>query len=934
MNPQASGAAPSLRQRCSRCGVDYPVAVLVFLAAVSLVAAFGLPRLALDSSAARLIPQDATRDPFARRAASEFGSAERSFVYLSDPQLWTPGKLQALATLHADLRQLPFVARIDDLFTQSTVKRIAGELSAQPLLQALPTDAAGAARARLAALEDPRAVGHLISAQGNALAIVLALRPSGEDTSPTAIAAAVEQVLSGARGEFATLVAVGPPQLAAAIQAGLAHDLRVLVPVGAGLIVLLGWVLYRSVLAAVAPLLVAGLSLWWTFGALGWARIPLGVLGALLPALVAVTAVTAALRLVAGYYGGLHEAHQRGVPPTRLQATDFMLRGHGAPALLAVFAAALCWASGSLAGLPLLRDFSLAASFALLMNALITTLLLPLLYAAWGPHTARGAADALATRVGALAVRGFASLHARRVRVALAVVALGCAVLLQQAAPWRVSTDPMGFLRPEQALVQASQRLERDLAGVNSVDLTLESNTEGAFRDPANLQRLMDIQAFISKQKIFDRTLSLADVVAQANQEAGGGRPEFYRVPGSRKLVAEYLLLQPARDLEPYVSYDYRRANIVVRYAVRDARVLNHHLRELKRAAEHYAGADLSVTLGGENLLINAAATDLLKGQGWALLGLLALVFGVISLLFTSLKGGFIAWVPCVLPLVVICGAMKVLEIPLNVGSALLLMLAISFALDSTMQLFASYSERCRSTASYEEAVVETVRQMAVPVVGAGLVMALGFSVLLLSDFVPVRQFGGLAAATLLLSVLANLFVTPLIMSRLRLVGLYEMLALSQQRAALEHCALFKGMSDYQIRKAILISELLDYPAGECLIVQGTVGRSMFLVVSGRLEVARVGPGNYRLLATLGPGDLFGEVGFVQATHRTAEVRAVGPVSVLRFDHARLEADLLFFPHLMAKLNFNISGILGRRLAEVVEAQAQHAPAAPPGAQD
>jgi hypothetical protein len=32
-----------------------------------------------------------------------------------------------------------------------------------------------------------------------------------------------------------------------------------------------------------------------------------------------------------------------------------------------------------------------------------------------------------------------------------------------------------------------------------------------------------------------------------------------------------------------------------------------------------------------------------------------------------------------------------------------------------------------------------------------------------------------------------------------------------------------------------------------------------------------------------------------------------------------MESDLMFFPHIMAKLNLNISGILGRRLAEVVE---------------
>jgi CRP-like cAMP-binding protein len=93
----------------------------------------------------------------------------------------------------------------------------------------------------------------------------------------------------------------------------------------------------------------------------------------------------------------------------------------------------------------------------------------------------------------------------------------------------------------------------------------------------------------------------------------------------------------------------------------------------------------------------------------------------------------------------------------------------------------------------------------------------------------------------------------------------------------------------------------------------------MYIVVSGRLEVVRRDGGEERIIATLGPGDVFGEIGFVRATHRTAEVRAVGAGSVLRFDHDRLEKDLVFFPHIMAKLNFNISGILGQRLVEWVE---------------
>jgi CRP-like cAMP-binding protein len=80
--------------------------------------------------------------------------------------------------------------------------------------------------------------------------------------------------------------------------------------------------------------------------------------------------------------------------------------------------------------------------------------------------------------------------------------------------------------------------------------------------------------------------------------------------------------------------------------------------------------------------------------------------------------------------------------------------------------------------------------------------------------------------------------------------------------------------------------------------------------------------------ALLGPGEVFGEIGFVHEAYRTADVRALGAVSVLRFDHDRLQKDLALFPHIMAKLNFNISGILGKRLAEMVEA---HHASPPPG---
>ena len=921
-----SPAAPapesrSLLQRFFRIGSDRPMPSLAFIVGVSLLALLGVSRVTVDTGFERLVAKDDADRQAYLRVSREFGSDHRSFVYVRDPQLWSPAKLQALEHLHDQLRQLPFVERLDDLFTLRTVRSVEGQLTARALLAAAPTDAQGAERAHREALEDPLAARNIVSADGNAIAIGISIRERAEGPSEKEVHETLERVLMPARAQFATLAQVGPPRIDAEIRESLIHDLRVLVPASALLLALTVFGFYRSLFAAAMPLVVASISLLWTFGMMGWAGIPISILSAMLPSLVVVIGATEIMRMISGYYAGLQQASDRGEVPDRARATEFMLRSIGAPAVLTVLTTAIGFASNAFAGIAIIRDFGLAASFAILANGLITVLLVPMLYSAFGPREGRLPAFASSGGFSAMAGRALGVMRHRLALWALALAAVLCVVFVQQASSLYVTNEPLTFFRPERPLVQDALRMQQDLAGIKIFYIALQSNTEGAFRDPANLQRLADIQAFIAKQKIFDRSLSLADVVSQANQQAGGGRPEAYRIPPTRKLVAQYLLLHPARDLEPYVSHDYRRANIVVRHNVRDSSTLNHHISELREVVGHFAGPDMTTAVVGENLMINAAADRLLEGQAVALGALLGVVFIVMSLMFTSPKGGLIALVPSVVPILMILGVMRILEIPLNAGTVMVAVIAIGIAIDGTIHLFSRYSELCRSTSNYDEAVIETVKDEAAPVIAVSLALALGFGVLLLSDFTLIAQFGALAAATMLFSIFANLLITPLVMSRIRLVGLYEILAMSKQRAALEHSALFQGMTGYQIRKTILISELREHAAGERLVEQGTIGSSMYLVVSGQLDVVRRESGGERFIATLGPGDVFGEIGFVRATQRTADVRARSAVSVLRFDHERLEKDLVFFPHIMAKLNFNISGILGKRLAEMVEAR-------------
>ena len=91
------------------------------------------------------------------------------------------------------------------------------------------------------------------------------------------------------------------------------------------------------------------------------------------------------------------------------------------------------------------------------------------------------------------------------------------------------------------------------------------------------------------------------------------------------------------------------------------------------------------------------------------------------------------------------------------------------------------------------------------------------------------------------------------------------------------------------------------------------------MILHGSARVERVDGNEVRVLANLHPGEVFGEVAYIRAVERTATVVAEADVTVLNFEYDRMQKDLRFFPNIIAKLNFNISAILGKRLAEVLD---------------
>jgi CRP-like cAMP-binding protein len=105
--------------------------------------------------------------------------------------------------------------------------------------------------------------------------------------------------------------------------------------------------------------------------------------------------------------------------------------------------------------------------------------------------------------------------------------------------------------------------------------------------------------------------------------------------------------------------------------------------------------------------------------------------------------------------------------------------------------------------------------------------------------------------------------------------------------AGLRALPLFVSLDDEQAERVqVSASEHLAL-TGEAVVEQWRVDRDLYVVLSGRVDVVA----DSRVLATLGPGDFFGELGAIEwgagfARTRAATVTATEPTRLLGLDWA------------------------------------------------
>jgi CRP-like cAMP-binding protein len=81
-------------------------------------------------------------------------------------------------------------------------------------------------------------------------------------------------------------------------------------------------------------------------------------------------------------------------------------------------------------------------------------------------------------------------------------------------------------------------------------------------------------------------------------------------------------------------------------------------------------------------------------------------------------------------------------------------------------------------------------------------------------------------------------------------------------------------------------NRVVHYPDSKVIFLKGAAGDFAYVVKSGKVEIREAG----RVLETLGPGGIFGEMAMIDDEDRSASAVAVGPTDLVVVDRDTFEA--------------------------------------------
>jgi predicted RND superfamily exporter protein len=699
-----------------------------------------LPRLRVDNSLEVWIPHGGEEYLEYEAFRSEFGSEE--YILVAYPlEIPLPDDLlERLVDLRFELEAVEGVRRVYDLSgIYSRFYALTGKESFE------------------ADLASPFFRDFLVSEDLDLAAtwVLLDLDTAG---GRDAVVSAVEAAIARADPGFETWLA-GSPVLNVALDEASTAAARRFYPVVvlASAVILL--LVFRRLAGVVIPIVSVGCGLVWTLALLVLLDRRLDMVTVALPPVVWVVGLATSIHLLARSQSRLRAGE------SARDAISATLVDLAWPCLMSAATTAVGFAALATSSMPPVREMGLFAAAGVLNCLAANFLLFPWLGRWWAAGAGRWSEHSrVSARLEALG--RWVIRHRAAVLVAAAAVA---AVALVGVGRLRANANMIEFFDDETEIARVYEDILPTLTGPYSMEVVLEAGP--SWREPSTLRTIDRLAREIGAEAGVARVVSPLDFVKQAashlgattDEEAVAGSVAPWDLPGSAETLDEAWGLVDeslADEIAPLLGEGGAlRLSVIARPMGSAA-----HRRLVERIETLLAEpaiAAMRPRLTGVVTLLVGLQDELIVSQARSFAVAFLVIVPLIALFFGSLSYALVSLPPNLLPILATLGFMGAAGVALNPATVMIAAVAFGIVVDDSIHFLSYYRARREAGLAAPEASLETLAAVGRPLWITSIVVAVGFSVLSFSSFVPLFDFGLLSAATLLAALAGNLILLP-----------------------------------------------------------------------------------------------------------------------------------------------------------------------------
>jgi len=553
------------------------------------------------------------------------------------------------------------------------------------------------------------------------------------------------------------------------------RDLLTFTPISVATFLLLLFFYFRNALGTILPLATVCIAVAWTLGLMQLFGATIGILTTIVPNLILIIGIADCIHVLSRYQEDLR------AEPTKRDALAMTLRVMFFACFLTAFTTSIGFIALVTTRIHIVREFGVvcAAGFMVMWVAIIA-LMPPVLDVV--PRMRARALDEFSARWGDRALRGLAEFNRKRWPWIWAFWAVVCVVSVVFMLKIDRGSSWLQDIRAENPVHKAHDFFEEHLSPVFTIDLEIDGGAPGAMKDPARLARIDDFQRDLRAWGA-SHALSFADLARELHR----GRAIFGRaalgVPIERLLADPSLRALPrtekeiegalafARPLEQRfdmlgraASADFSKTRISVRVPRLSSGDLQRFLVDVvKIHRDRYAG-DFAMVPTGKSVLARRAVEDVVDNMVGSLWLAALLIFACMWALFRSLKVGLLSMIPNFVPMFATAGLMGALGLQLNFSTATIFSISLGIAVDSTIHYLSRLRVELTQDADPAEAMRRAIVGAGRPMIFGTLLLVLGFSSILTSNFRFTFNFGLLGGFTMIVALLCDLTMTPTLM--------------------------------------------------------------------------------------------------------------------------------------------------------------------------